>query len=160
LHFVDRAHFNFDRLRSTAVMVGPLERRNDASGERDMVVLDEYPLGEVEAMILAAAAADAVLVDGAQARDGLSRIKNTSFCTGDGIDELPSQRRDAAHTLHEIENDTLAGEDNASIVPDDRDGLTRMHADSVENFGMAGDLVVRNDCAIENCKDVQDGRDN
>src|SRR5215469_14295979 len=46
LHFVERAHFNFDRLRSTTVMVGPLERRNDASGERDMVVLDEYPIGE------------------------------------------------------------------------------------------------------------------
>jgi len=54
LQFVKRAHFDFDNLRAAPVANRVLKRRHDAAGQGDVVVLDEYAVREVEAMILSA----------------------------------------------------------------------------------------------------------
>ncbi len=76
-----------------------------------MIVLDEDAVLQVEAMIDASAAADCVLVEGAQTGYGFARVEDFCLCAGDGFDELVSQGCDAAHALHEVENYALAGED-------------------------------------------------
>ena len=56
VEFVERAHFDLDRLRTATVVQRALKRGNDATGQRDVIVLDENAVAEIEAVIMPAAA--------------------------------------------------------------------------------------------------------
>ena len=124
--FPHGAYFDFDWLRTPAVAVRSLQRRNESAGQGDVVVLDEHTVGKIEAVILASAATYRILVDGAQPGRGFASVENSCASSGDGLDELSREGCDAAHTLQKIEDHALAGKDHARVVPDDRDGLARV----------------------------------
>ena len=158
-HFLQLADFDFDGLRTTAVVMRALERGHDSSGERDVIVLNQHTIGKVEAVILAATATNAVFVDGAQAGNSFARIENARLGAANRFHELARQRRDTTHTLQKIEDYPFAGKDDACVVADHGHGLAGVDANAVENFGMAGHFVVRNDSTVEHGEDVENRGD-
>src|ERR1700677_1667674 len=75
--FFERAHFDFDGLAAAPVVDGALESRDCASGQRDVIALDEDAVGKIQAVILASAAADGILINHAQAGRGFTDRKST-----------------------------------------------------------------------------------
>jgi len=78
-----------------------------------MVVLDEKPVVEAEAMVDAAAAAHGIFLQGAQAGRGLAGIEDLRFRAGHGLDEEAGPGRHAGKLLEEIEGAPLGGQDRA-----------------------------------------------
>src|SRR6202023_1957396 len=62
------------------------------------------------------------------------------FCVGYGFYKLVGEGGDAAHALHEVEDDALAGEDGGGVVADDGEGLALLDPDAVGDLGMADDF--------------------
>ena len=56
LQFFERLHFNLDRLPATPVVDGTLQRRNRTPGQRYVIAFDQHAVGEIEPVILPAAA--------------------------------------------------------------------------------------------------------
>ena len=144
--FVDlfeRADFDFDGLGAATVAMGKIERGNDAAGERDVIVLDEDAVGEIEPVILAATAADAVFVEHAETGHGLAGVEDARLRAVDSFDEFASGGGDAAHALEKIQDHALTGEDDTGVVTDDGDRLAFAQVHAIENLRMAGDFVMR-----------------
>ena len=135
--FLERAHFDLDHLRAAAVPQGALQRRHHAARERNVVVLDQHAVAEIEPMVGAAAAAHRPLVEHAQSGRGLARIQNGCLGAGDRVHVLACQRGDAAHALHDVQDHALAGENHARIVHDDGNRLSLAQAHAIKDFGMA-----------------------
>ena len=138
--------------------MGPFERGSDPTCQRNVVVLDEHAVGEIEPVILSPAATHRIFVDHAQARRGFAGIENSRLGARDGIHKLAGQRGDPAHALQEIQNHALAGKNHARVVPDDRDRLPFVQAHSIENLGMGGDFVVGCHRAIERRVNIENAR--
>ena len=85
-----------------------------------MVVLDQHPIIEPEAVTLSAAQPDRPFLKCAQARGGFSRIKKSDRCTFYGFAKLCCQCGDSGQALHEIQCHPLAFQD-AAAVPCDRE---------------------------------------
>ena len=83
--FGKRAHLDLNGLLAAAIAVGTLERRRNPACQRNVIVLDEHSIGEVEAVVVSAPAADRVFIQHAQAGDGLARIQNAGVRAGDGV---------------------------------------------------------------------------
>ena len=73
-----------------------LEHRGKAAAEGDVIVFDEDAVLQIEAVIDAAAAADGVFIEHAEAGDGFAGVEDLGFCAGDGFDELVGEGGDAA----------------------------------------------------------------
>ena len=76
VEFGEIAHFDVDGLSGLAAFFGAGEDLLDATAERDVIVLDENAVGEIEAMVFAAAATNGVFVEDAQAGYGLACIED------------------------------------------------------------------------------------
>src|SRR5579872_3648244 len=109
-------------------------------------------------MILPATAADGKLIEHAQPRRGFSRIQNSRLGSGNGFYEFPRERSDPAEPLQQVEDHALAGKNHPRIVTDHSNRLTSVQPHPVENFGMTGDLVMRDYSAIECGIDVENTR--
>ena len=70
------ADFDLDDLAGLAAGEGVFEGGGKAAAEGDVVVLDEDAVLQVEAVVEASAAADGVLVQRAQAGDGLAGVED------------------------------------------------------------------------------------
>ena len=125
----------------------------------DVVVLDENAVGKIEAVIFAAATADGVLVENAQAGDGFARVEDFGARVLDSLDIFAGEGGYAAHTLHQVEDDALACQYDTSIVTNYGDGLALAEADSVEDLGMANNFVASARFAVEAGEDVEETRD-
>ena len=68
------ADLDLDGLLAAAIAMGALERLLDAARHGNVIVLDEHAVGEIEAVIVSAAAGDRIFIENAQARDGLASI--------------------------------------------------------------------------------------
>src|SRR5579863_718258 len=115
---------------------------DDAAGERDVIVLDQHSIGEIEAMILAATAAHGVLVDRPEPWRGFSCVENTGVSARDRLHKFASQGCDAAHSLQEIQDDPLAGKNDAGIVTNYGDRLSFVKTHAVEDLGVGCHFVV------------------
>src|SRR5579859_6140437 len=78
---------------------------------------------------------------------------------GDGVDKLPGQGGDATHALQHVQDDALAGEDDARVVPHHGHLLSAVQAHAVKDFRMTGDLGVGDHGAVELGKDLEDAGD-
>src|SRR5690242_19312132 len=159
VQFSQAANLYFDRLFTSTIGMGAVQRFADAAGQGDVIVLDEDTVGEIEAVIQSASAAHGIFVEHPQTRDSLAGIQDARLGAGDGINEFASQCSNAAHALQEIQDDTFAGEEHARVVANDGDLLSFVQAHAIEYFRMAGDLRVRDDRAIEAGKDIEDDGD-
>ena len=72
-----------------------------------MVVLDEHGVVEPEAVVAAAAAADGVLLKGAQPGRGLAGADDAGAVWRDSGDEVARGGGDAAEAAQEVERDAL-----------------------------------------------------
>src|ERR1019366_6153953 len=72
IEFDGSADFDLDGLAGLAAGEGACEHCGQAAAEGDVVVLDQDPVLQVVAVVVAAAAADGVLVEDAQAGDGFA----------------------------------------------------------------------------------------
>src|SRR5205807_7937820 len=131
--------FDLDPLVGLAIFQRSLEEDGKAATERYVVVFDKDAVLQIETVIDAAAAADGVFVECAEAGDGFAGVENFGFCVGYGFYELVGERGDAAHALHQVEDDPLAGEDGGGVVADDGEGLALFHLYAIEDFGVADD---------------------
>ena len=86
-----------------------------------MVVLDQDPVVEPEAVIGASTRAHGVLLQGAHQRCRLARVEDGD-ATGGRIDELPRERGDAGEPLNEVERRALAGQQRVGPAADLSDG--------------------------------------
>src|SRR5271170_1281459 len=121
LQFFKSAYLDLKDLRTSAVVQRALDRGHDSARQRDVIVLNKDSVGEIEPVILSAAAAHRIFVDYAQAGCGLAGVENAGLGAGNGIDELASQSGNAAHALQEIQDYALARENDARVVPDHGD---------------------------------------
>ena len=78
-----------------------------------MIFLDQDGFAEVLAVVLAAAHADRIFFEGAQAGRRLSRIQNLRSGAFDGAHKSARQRGDAAEALQQIQSHALAGQQGA-----------------------------------------------
>ncbi len=158
LQFLQRPHFNFDRLPAAPVADRALQRRNRASSQRNVIALDQHAVGEIQPVILPAAAAHRVLVNHAQPRRRLARIENSHVRALDRIHKLAGGGRDSGHALQKIQDHPLTRQNHPRVMPDHRDLLPRVHADAIKNRRMARHLVMRSDRAVERGVDVENPR--
>ena len=93
----------------------------------------------------------------AQAGHGFARVENAGLGPAHGFDKLAREGGDAAHALQEVQDHALTGKKDARIVPDDGDRLVLVQAHAIENFRMAGHLIVRDDGTVERGEHVEDG---
>ena len=56
------------------------------------------------------------------------------------VDVLAGVGGNAAHALHQVQDDTLAGENDTSIVTNDGNGLVFLDANPIEDLGMVDDF--------------------
>ena len=59
------------------------------------------------------------------------------FCSGDRFYKFVGEGGDAGHALHEVEDDSFAGEQGSGVVADDGQRLALFDFDSVEDLGVA-----------------------
>src|SRR6185437_15513843 len=111
---------------------------------------------KIQPMVLPAAAAHCVLVEDPQPGRGLPGVEDACPGPGNRIHEFASQGGDAAQPLQKVEDHALAGKHDARIVPQHRDGLAVVQAYSIENFRMAGNLIMRSHSSIQQRINVQD----
>ena len=91
----------------------PLDRRADAAGEGDVVVLDQDRVVEAEAVVGAAADAHRVLLEGAQARRRLAGAGDARAVRRDRPRQVAGRGGDAAQAAEQVERHALAGEERA-----------------------------------------------
>src|SRR5579884_265471 len=101
-----------------------IERRADPAGRLNVVVLDEDAVEQTEPVVPAAAAANRVLVEEAQARSGLACVHDGGVCARYHIDKPAGHGGNAAHPLQEIERNSLTGEDGSRAPADSAQRLT------------------------------------
>jgi len=94
-----RADLNFNRLLLSAILQGPLERCGYASGQRDMVILDQDAVRKVEAVVLAAASAYGVFIEHAQSGSSFACIQDPRLGSMDGVNVLTGRGGDSAEPL-------------------------------------------------------------
>ena len=86
-----------------------------------MVVLDEDPVVEAEAVVRATAAANGVLLERAQPGRRLPGVEDRRAGAFDRVDEAASERGDSGEAAEEVERRALAGEDCTRGACDPRD---------------------------------------
>ena len=155
LQLFEGTDFDFDRLPSATVVDHTLERRDRASRQHNVIVLDQYTIRKIQAMILTPAAAHGIFVNHAQPWRRFAGIENMHTRAHDGIDELASDRRDTAHPLQEIKDHPLTGQNHPRVMLDDCNRLARVYRDAIKNRRMARDLIMRSYGAIERGVDVE-----
>src|ERR1700733_1237574 len=136
------AHLHLDALAGLARRERRGEHLGNAAPKRDVVVLDQDAVGEVEAMFFAAAAGDRVFIQQAQAGHGLARVKNLRFGALHLVDVAAGDGGDAAHSLHQVQDYAFAGEQHVRGGAYDGNGLPALDAHAVEDLRMMHDLVA------------------
>ena len=92
-----------------AMLPGPIDRRLDASGEPDVIVLDQDRVEQSGAMVGGAAGAHRVFLDHAKRRRRFSRVEHDDPPAG-RVDESARACRDAREPLEKIERGALGGQ--------------------------------------------------
>src|ERR1700750_3343232 len=114
----------------------------NATAKRDVVVLDEDAVGEIETMVLAASAGDSVFIQQAQSGHSLAGVKNFRLSALHLVYIAAGNRSDAAHSLHQIEDYSFAGGGDLSGGTDDGNRLSALDPHSVEDLRMMYNLIA------------------
>jgi hypothetical protein len=77
------------------------------------------------------------------------------FSPGYGVHVLPGTSRDAAHPLHQVQNDAFAAQNDASIAANHGHRLTLLDPDSIEHLGVVNHLKTARSPLVEPDEDLQ-----
>ena len=94
------------------------QRRRDAAGDGDVIVLDQHRVIEAEAVIAAAAGAHRIFLQRAQARRRLARADDLRLVPATACDEARGRGGDAAEMAEKIQRDALGRQDAARRAGD------------------------------------------
>ena len=122
---VERVDLELDLDEMSGMPPRAFERRPHAPGERDVIVLDQHRVVEAETVVGAAAEANRLLFEGAQARGGLAGADDLRLGVGDRIGQRPRRRRDPGHPAQKIERGALGGKHAARPAADAGDRSPR-----------------------------------
>ena len=138
-----RAHFNLHQLlsRDDCATRAPAPAR--PSRQRDVVVLDQHAIAEVETMVGAAAAAHRVLFQHAQAGRGFAGVQDRRRSRRRRPRSGASAWRCRSVCCITFRMTRSQERITRALWHDDRDRLPFMQAHAVENFGVADDLGMR-----------------
>ena len=89
---VERVDFELDLDEMAGMGAGAFERRPDAAGQRDVVVLDQHRVVEAEAVIGAAAEPHRLLFEDAQAGGRLAGADDLGLVAGDRVGQRRGSR--------------------------------------------------------------------
>ena len=96
----------------------PRQRRGDAAGGGDMIVLDQRGVIQAEAVVEAAAAAHGIFLQGAQAGQGLAGADDARLGALHRLDQRRRGGGDAGQMAQEIQRHPLGGQDGAGRAAD------------------------------------------
>ena len=130
---VERVALDLDR-QARAGGAQPLDGVADAGAQAQVVVLDEDPVVQSEAMVRRASAGHGALLERAQARRRLARVQDRRAGALHGLDVAPRERGDARHAREQVERSALARQHGARGSLDRRDRDRR-----VRDLGAFGD---------------------
>ena len=133
LQFFERSHFNLDWLPAAPVVDRTLQRRNDASRQRNVIALDQYAVGKIQPVILTASASHRVFVNQTQPRRCLACIENPHPRALHRIHKLARSGGDSGHPLQKIQDHPLTRQNHARVVLDHGDLLPRVHPNPIKN---------------------------
>ncbi len=111
--FVQIRDFDFNPRDAAFGGLRGCERRRNASRQANMIFLDQDGFAEVLAVVFAAAHADRIFFEGAQAGRRFPRIQNCGSGAFNRADKPSRERRDSAEPLQEIQSHALAGQKRA-----------------------------------------------
>ncbi len=126
------------------------DRRPDAAGHGDVVVLDQHAIVEAEAVVHAAAHADGVFLHGAQSRHGLARAADARLVAAHRLDQRGRAAGDAAEMAEEVQRDPLGGQHAARRTGNGRDAVAGREHRAVRPFHL--DLDRRIDQPEGGCR--------
>ena len=86
IEFFQRADFDFHLGQPRRLSQRAFQRLDHAPGERNVIVLDQHSIAEIETMIMAATAALRRIVEQAQPGRGFARIQNDGLGAFHGVD--------------------------------------------------------------------------
>ncbi len=110
-------------------------------------------------MVLAAAAADSIFIQYAQARSSFAGIQNPCFCSMDGVNIFACGGGDPAQPLQNVQDYPLTGKQRPRIVPHHGNGLPFMQPHAIKNFPMTDDFRVADHVAVKVLIDLQNAGD-
>ncbi len=151
-------HFDLDEYVVATNGAGLFQRGGDSAGGHDVVFLDQDSVIEPEAMVLAAAAGDGVLLRQPQAGQGLAGVDDARAGAGDGIDMKPRHRGGGREQLQEVQRRAFGGEQGAGAGLDLADhfaGLDRVAVAQVP--ADLGQRVEPAKAGVEPCSAGQHG---
>ncbi len=118
LQFRQVLHLHLDLQGVGNPPADPPHGLSDPARRRDVVVLDQHPVIEGEAVVVPPARADGVLVEDPESGRGLSGIEDFCMRSRDGIDIAPGEGGDPAHPLQQIQGDPLRGQNRGEAAGD------------------------------------------
>ena len=124
-------HLDLDRHALGRVSSCPFDDLGDgeAAGacRRQMVVLDQHAVAQVEAVVLPAAYSHGVALQRSQARRRLARVQDANVEAGYGIDQPAGGAGDAREPLEEVEGDPFAAQDRRERAGDGGQAIARRY---------------------------------
>ncbi len=142
LELGDRIDFDFDLHCMPDPGLGAFHRGRYATADSDVIVLDQDGVVEAVAMVMAAAALDRVLLQGAQVRQGLARAGDLGRQTVDGRDIFRRQGGNAGQVAQQVERDAFGGQDGARLAFDPSQDVARFDLTAVGQDGFEAHLMV------------------
>ena len=134
LEFVEVAHLDF-YLQVLSfflqILVATGNRRFDAASEIHVVIFQENHIEETDAVVHAAADADCLLLDHTQTRCRLASIEDARLRSFQRLDIFAGSRRDAAHTLHDVQHQTLSLQERLHFALDFEGDVAFLHLRAV-----------------------------
>ena len=109
----------------------PFHRRLHATSEGDVVVLDKDAVGEIEAVVGAAADPYPIFLQHPQPRRGLSGVADAHRVFLEPIDEKSGEGGDTGDTLQQVERGTLSLEKVNHRPPDREQYVTLIYGGAV-----------------------------
>src|SRR5437660_1374947 len=116
--------------------------RNTSSGF-NMVVFNQHPIAQTEAMVLAPTQAYGLLLQATQARSGLTRIQDTCLCSLKRTSTMRSQRGNAREASQEVQCHTLSAQDRASRALNTRQHIALLHMSAILDYQFDRDPAIK-----------------
>ena len=129
-------HLDLDLQGVGNPLADPPDGRADPAGRRDVVVLDQDPVVEGEAVVEPAAHADGVLVEDPEPGSRLPGVEDFHRQPGDPIDIAPGRCGDSRHPLEEVQGDPFGGQDRGEPAGQLREEVPRIHPLAVAPQGL------------------------
>lgn len=142
LQLLKAFHFHFHRL-ARGDLVGGADGLGDAPAGSDMVFLDQEGVIQADAVVMAAATSDCVLLRQAQAWEGLAGIQQLDLGIGDKVGQIAGAGGHAGQQLQEVQRAAFASEQRPGRSFEVKQRLIGRHSLAVSHLPVHGDPWIQ-----------------